>query len=107
MIGANSARIRELDPATAEISGRSVTDGSMLEPSGAVMSPDGTIYGLSVAPTQPIETFPTSYEERTIGGLDAWAFEVGKFFDGITADSTDAEIGSIAAGFPVFEIASA
>lgn len=66
-----------LDPATAEISRRSVTDGSMLEPSGAVMSPDGTIYGLSVAPTQPIETFPTSYEERTIGDLDAWAFEDG------------------------------
>ncbi|MGB7235296.1 MAG: hypothetical protein WBD41_04860, partial [Rhodococcus sp. (in: high G+C Gram-positive bacteria)] len=66
-----------LDPAAAEINGRSVTDGSTLEPSGAVMSPDGTIYGLSIAPTQPIETFPTSYEERTIGGLDAWAFEDG------------------------------
>lgn len=36
--------------------------------------------------------------------LRAWAFEVGKFFDGITADSTDAELLAVAAGFPVFEI---
>jgi deazaflavin-dependent oxidoreductase (nitroreductase family) len=36
--------------------------------------------------------------------LEAWAFEVGKFFDGVTADSSDAEIAAIAPGFPVFEI---
>ncbi len=38
--------------------------------------------------------------------LRAWAFEVGKFFDGITVDSTDAEIAAVAADFPVFEIAT-
>ena len=36
--------------------------------------------------------------------LEAWAWEVGKFFDGLTADSTDAEIAAVAAGFPVFRI---
>lgn len=36
--------------------------------------------------------------------LTEWAFEVGKFFDGITKDSTDAELAAVAAGFPVFEI---
>ena len=36
--------------------------------------------------------------------LREWAFEVGKFFDGITADSTDAELLAVADGFPVFEI---
>jgi deazaflavin-dependent oxidoreductase (nitroreductase family) len=36
--------------------------------------------------------------------LEIWAFEVGKFFDGITKDSTDAELAEVAAGFPVFEI---
>jgi len=38
--------------------------------------------------------------------LRAWAMEVGKFFDGITAHSTDAEIAAVAADFPVFEIES-
>lgn len=38
--------------------------------------------------------------------LRAWAFEVGKFFDGITADSGDAELLAVADGFPVFEIRS-
>lgn len=36
--------------------------------------------------------------------LTEWAFEVGKFFDGITKDSSDAELADVAAGFPVFEI---
>lgn len=36
--------------------------------------------------------------------LRAWAFEVGKFFDGITADSSDDELRAVAADFPVFEI---
>lgn len=36
--------------------------------------------------------------------LRAWAFEVGKFFDGITADSSDAELLAVAEGFPVFEL---
>lgn len=36
--------------------------------------------------------------------LDEWAFEVGKFFEGVTKDSTDAELAAVAPGFPVFRI---
>ena len=36
--------------------------------------------------------------------LRAWAFEVGKFFDGVDADSTDERLGEIAPGVPVFRI---
>jgi deazaflavin-dependent oxidoreductase (nitroreductase family) len=37
--------------------------------------------------------------------LAAWAWEVGRFFDGLRADSSDAEIAAVAPGFPVFRIA--
>jgi deazaflavin-dependent oxidoreductase (nitroreductase family) len=37
--------------------------------------------------------------------LKAWAWEVGRFFDGLKADSPDADIAAVAAGFPVFRIA--
>jgi len=36
--------------------------------------------------------------------LRLWAFEVGRFFDGITVDSSDDELLAAAPGFPVFEI---
>lgn len=36
--------------------------------------------------------------------LDEWSFEVGKFFEGVTKKSTDAELDAIAPGFPVFRI---
>lgn len=36
--------------------------------------------------------------------LAAWAWEVGKFFDGLTADSTDAELLDAAPRFPVFVV---
>lgn len=36
--------------------------------------------------------------------LDAWAFEVGKFFEGISKDSSDDELLAVASGFPVFEV---
>ncbi len=36
--------------------------------------------------------------------LNAWAMEVGKFFDGIDATSTDTELLEAAPGFPVFAI---
>ena len=36
--------------------------------------------------------------------LVAWAWEVGAFFEGLSAKSSDAEIGSIASGFPIFRI---
>lgn len=37
--------------------------------------------------------------------LVQWAFEVGRFFEGVDADSSDEEVAAIAAGFPVFRIA--
>ncbi|MEV6277220.1 nitroreductase family deazaflavin-dependent oxidoreductase [Nocardia sp. NPDC051832] len=36
--------------------------------------------------------------------LKKWGWEVGRFFEGITKDSTDAELAAIAPGFPVFRI---
>jgi deazaflavin-dependent oxidoreductase (nitroreductase family) len=36
--------------------------------------------------------------------LDRWAFEVGKLFEGITAESGPAELAAVAADFPVFEV---
>jgi len=36
--------------------------------------------------------------------LRAWAWEAGKFFEGLTADSPASELEAAAAGFPVFRI---
>ncbi|MCU1643095.1 MAG: hypothetical protein JWN03_3370 [Nocardia sp.] len=36
--------------------------------------------------------------------LERWGWEVGRFFDGITKNSTDAELTAIAPGFPVFAL---
>ena len=36
--------------------------------------------------------------------LEAWAWEVGRFFDGLSKDSSEAEIAAVAGGFPVFRI---
>ncbi|MGN6695488.1 MAG: nitroreductase, partial [Aquihabitans sp.] len=33
-----------------------------------------------------------------------WAWEVGRFFDGIDASSTDDDLLAIAPGFPVFRL---
>jgi deazaflavin-dependent oxidoreductase (nitroreductase family) len=37
--------------------------------------------------------------------LRKWAWEAGTFFDGLTADSPEADIAAAAPGFPVFRIA--
>ncbi|WP_245721634.1 nitroreductase family deazaflavin-dependent oxidoreductase [Nocardia crassostreae] len=37
--------------------------------------------------------------------LERWGWEVGKFFEGVTKNATDAELTEIAPGFPVFRIA--
>ena len=37
--------------------------------------------------------------------LRKWAWEVGRFFDGLTADSSDADIAAAAPGFPAFRLA--
>lgn len=39
--------------------------------------------------------------------LVRWAFEVGRFFDGIDAQSTDEELAAVAPGFPVFRLTAA
>ncbi|AEV86595.1 nitroreductase [Actinoplanes sp. SE50] len=36
--------------------------------------------------------------------LRKWAWETGAFFDGLTADSPEADISAAAPGFPVFRI---
>jgi deazaflavin-dependent oxidoreductase (nitroreductase family) len=36
--------------------------------------------------------------------LKEWAWEVGKFFDELTKDSSDADIDAVAPGFPAFRI---
>ena len=36
--------------------------------------------------------------------LAAWAWEVGRFFDGLSATSSDEEIAAVAPGFPVFRV---
>ncbi|HZT65688.1 MAG TPA: nitroreductase family deazaflavin-dependent oxidoreductase [Acidimicrobiales bacterium] len=39
--------------------------------------------------------------------LRRWSFEVGAFFDGVTAEAPDADVARIAADHPVFRISSA
>lgn len=36
--------------------------------------------------------------------LRRWAFEVGAFFDGVRATSSDEELRAVAAGYPVFRV---
>ena len=36
--------------------------------------------------------------------LRKWGWEVGRFFEGVTADATEEQIQGIAPGFPVFRI---
>lgn len=36
--------------------------------------------------------------------LEVWGWEVGRFFEGVTKDATDAQLAEIAPGFPVFRI---
>jgi hypothetical protein len=36
--------------------------------------------------------------------LRKWGWEVGRFFEGVTAKATDEQIQGIAPGFPVFRI---
>ncbi|MCX4091138.1 nitroreductase/quinone reductase family protein [Nocardia sp. alder85J] len=36
--------------------------------------------------------------------LQKWGWEVGRFFEGVTKDASDAELTAIAPGFPVFRI---
>ncbi|WP_205859610.1 hypothetical protein [Phycicoccus flavus] len=39
--------------------------------------------------------------------LRRWGWEVGRFVEGLTKDSTDAELAAAAPGFPVFRVTTA
>ncbi|MCK9916643.1 MULTISPECIES: nitroreductase/quinone reductase family protein [Microbacterium] len=39
--------------------------------------------------------------------LRAWGWEVGRFFEGVDKNATDAQLAEIAPGFPVFRLAAA
>ena len=39
--------------------------------------------------------------------LDRWGWEVGRFVEGLTKDSTDAELAAAAPGFPVLRVTAA
>lgn len=39
--------------------------------------------------------------------LERWGFEVGKFFDGVGADASDAELAAIAPNHPIFHLTAA
>ena len=39
--------------------------------------------------------------------LDTWAWEVGRFFEGLSKDSDDDAIAGVAPGFPVFRVTAA
>ena len=39
--------------------------------------------------------------------LDRWGWEVGRFVEGLTEDSTDAELAAAAPGFPVLRVTAA
>lgn len=36
--------------------------------------------------------------------LERWGWEVGRFFEGVTKDASDAQLAEIAPGFPVFRM---
>lgn len=59
------------------IGNREFVNEPRLEAGGAVIAPDGTVFGLVPITTQSIDTVPPTYEERTISGLQAWAAEDG------------------------------
>ncbi|HAN23953.1 MAG TPA: nitroreductase, partial [Microbacterium ginsengisoli] len=39
--------------------------------------------------------------------LRAWGWEVGRFFEGVDKNATDAQLAQIAPGFPVFRLTAA
>ena len=66
---------------------------------------NGTLrVGRRVEPFTAVELADEAKPALIRAYLAAWAWEVGKFFDGLTADSPDADIAAVAAGFPVFRV---
>ena len=44
-------------------------------------------------------------EANALAYLDKWGWEVGRFVEGLTKTSTDAELAAAAPGMPVFALA--
>ena len=66
---------------------------------------DGTLrLGKHSEPFHATELADEDKPEILRAYLKEWAWEVGRFFDGLKADSPDAEIDAVAPGFPVFRI---
>ena len=66
---------------------------------------NGTLrVGRRVEPFTAVELADEAKPALIRAYLAAWAWEVGEFFDGLTADSPDADIAAVAAGFPVFRV---
>lgn len=60
--------------------------------------------GRRVVPFSAVEMVDAEKAPVIRAYLDAWAFEVGQFFDGLDKNASDNEILDVAPGFPVFDI---
>ena len=59
--------------------------------------------------TEPFAAIELSDADKTTvlrEYIRRWKWEVGAFFPGLSADSTDAELAAAAPGYPVFRIAA-
>jgi deazaflavin-dependent oxidoreductase (nitroreductase family) len=62
--------------------------------------------GRKVEPFKAVEIEDAAKPEVLRLYLKKWAWEVGRFFDGVNADSSDEKLLEIAPGFPVFRISA-
>lgn len=60
--------------------------------------------GRKIEPFDAVEVADTDKAPILRAYLDEWAWEVGRFFDGLSAESTDPEVAAVAAGFPAFRV---
>jgi len=63
--------------------------------------------GRRVEPFRAVELADAEKPAVLRAYLKAWAWEVGRFFDGLDANSPDADVAAAAPGFPVFRIGPA
>jgi len=61
--------------------------------------------GRHVEPFRAVEVADADKDPILHAYLDQWAFEVGKFFEGLGKDSSAAELAAYAGSFPVFVVA--
>lgn len=60
--------------------------------------------GRRVEPFTAVEVADAGKPALLRAYLRRWAFEVGAFFPGVTADSTDEQLAAIAPAYPVFRL---